>query len=452
MCVVTEDRVDLSSYEVNCIASTLKKYLRELPNPVIPVEFYNRFIEASRQPREEACVVSLRHLVAQLPVAHRSTLQTLMAHWCRVCQLQQGRAEPPAVLTQALCHVLLRPSWDNILQMVHNTEAHLRIVELLLLRGDWGEQLPDFGTTAPVVQLVSVYRKGGSNKLIKIYQSNGKYGFALPLRYNSVVELINCHLNTSLRQYNRTLDVKLLYPVSRFHQGEEEVGDVEAVTQKLMAVNCNYQVRSRLYDQHYEELSKLQQEIELKKHAQDAFRETLIILQEQILANTQLKKEALPHEMEAWLLSKGVKKERINSLLQDSSAQVRDVGRETFLQSGSDHLPHHNPSTWLLADCSRQRAQELLAGKPDGTFLIRKSTKVNQYALSIVADGEIGHCLIEETGEGYFGFAEPYNIHPDLKSLVLHYAHTSLEEHNDKLRTTLAYPVYAQDAYIFLQS
>lgn len=62
-----------------------------------------------------------------------------------------------------------------------------------------------------------VFRKGGSNKLIKICHRNGKYGFTEPLSFNSVVELINYYHNVSLAQYNRTLDVKLLYPVSRFH-------------------------------------------------------------------------------------------------------------------------------------------------------------------------------------------------------------------------------------------
>lgn len=65
----------------------------------------------------------------------------------------------------------------------------------------------------------------------------------------------------------------------------------------------------------------------------------------------------------------------------------------------------------------------------------------------------MGHCLIHKTEKGY-GFAEPYNAHPTLKSLVIHYAHTSLEEHNVALKTTLAYPVFApeRDQYLNLAS
>lgn len=63
-----------------------------------------------------------------------------------------------------------------------------------------------------------VHRKGGNNKLIKIFHRDGKYGFSDPLTFSSVVELINHYRNESLAQYNPKLDVKLLYPVSKHQQ------------------------------------------------------------------------------------------------------------------------------------------------------------------------------------------------------------------------------------------
>lgn len=66
--------------------------------------------------------------------------------------------------------------------------------------------------------LSSRCRKGGNNKLIKIFHRDGKYGFSDPLTFSSVVELINHYRNESLAQYNPKLDVKLLYPVSKHQQ------------------------------------------------------------------------------------------------------------------------------------------------------------------------------------------------------------------------------------------
>lgn len=62
------------------------------------------------------------------------------------------------------------------------------------------------------------FRKGGNNKLIKIYHRDGKYGFSEPLTFSSVVELISHYRHESLAQYNTKLDLKLMYPISRFQQ------------------------------------------------------------------------------------------------------------------------------------------------------------------------------------------------------------------------------------------
>jgi len=41
------ETVDLASFDSAVIASTMKKYLRELPDPVIPEQFYTSFIDAA---------------------------------------------------------------------------------------------------------------------------------------------------------------------------------------------------------------------------------------------------------------------------------------------------------------------------------------------------------------------------------------------------------------------
>jgi hypothetical protein len=68
-------------------------------------------------------------------------------------------------------------------------------------------------------------RKDGANKLIKVLQRNGKYGFSEPFKFDTVTELIHHYRTTSLAQYNPVLDIKLLYPVSR----KEKVSDTEVL-------------------------------------------------------------------------------------------------------------------------------------------------------------------------------------------------------------------------------
>lgn len=92
-------------------------------------------------------------------------------------------------------------------------EASLEAVKVF-----WGMHFQHSVLIFPPVFLLSTFRKGGNNKLIKIYHRDGKYGFSDPLTFGSVVELISHYRHESLAQYNTKLDVKLMYPISRFQQ------------------------------------------------------------------------------------------------------------------------------------------------------------------------------------------------------------------------------------------
>ncbi|XP_067423920.1 phosphatidylinositol 3-kinase regulatory subunit gamma [Emydura macquarii macquarii] len=351
-------------------------------------------------------------------------------------------------------------------------------------------------------------RKGGNNKLIKIYHRDGKYGFSDPLTFNSVVELINHYRHESLAQYNPKLDVKLMYPVSRYQQDQLVKEDnIDAVGKKLQEYHCQYQDKSKEYDRLYEEYTRTSQEIQMKRTAIEAFNETIKIFEEQchtqeryskeyierfrregnekeierIMMNYEklksrlgeihdskmrleqdLKKQALDNreidkkmnsikpdliqlrkirdQYLVWLNHKGVRQKRINDWLGIKNENIDDT---YFVNEEDENLPHYDEKTWFVGDLNRIQAEDLLHGKPDGAFLIRESSKKGCYACSVVADGEVKHCVIYSTPRGY-GFAEPYNLYSTLKELVLHYQQTSLIQHNDSLNVRLAYPVYAQ--------
>lgn len=133
-----------------------------------------------------------------------------------------------------------------------------------------------------------------------------------------------------------------------------------------------------------------------------------------------------------WLINRGVHYPQIKVLMESGFEAWAKMNRE-------QQDAHHDEHTWYLPHCSRGDAERLLFGKPTGTFLIRPSSS-GDFALSIACNNTTNHCIIYETAHG-FGFAIPYNVYQTLLSLVLHYAHSSLEEHNDQLPTTLKYPV-----------
>ncbi|XP_021922508.1 phosphatidylinositol 3-kinase regulatory subunit gamma-like isoform X3 [Zootermopsis nevadensis] len=546
--------VDLSGYGFSTIASVLKRFLLELPDTVIPIQWYNKFIDVSGITNDEQCASRVSRLVQDLPEHHKSTLHFVMVHFCQICQLQyaRGMTEPPTHIIDFLCHAFLRPPWDKAVEMVCHTKAHLRIIEMLLLCVDWGVERPSFApkiTSGSILETemdvgecpsslhnaewywgditreevnekfmdttdgtflvrnasnrkgeyTLTVRKGGTNKLIKVLLKNGKYGFSEPFKFDTVTELIHHYRTTSLAQYNCMLDIKLLYPLSRKQKGLESaiVGDPVSVAEKLMNIHKEFTAKVNMYDGYSEDFSCTDRDICLKQHVLEAFEVTVRMFDDQIfllenfqkytqaseiwnardtinllkchlksvkdcqrLAEDELKQQfafshsieremvslkpdiihlfKLKEKYEGWLRQHGMKQQYISQFLManDSAASLKYLLSDAKVNA----LPQENEGTWLLKDCTRLNAEHLLARHPDGTFLVRPS-QTGQYALSIVCNGVVNHCIIFQTVHG-FGFVESYTIFKSLKSLVLHYAQNSLEEYNDLLNTTLAYPVF----------
>ncbi|CAD5112149.1 DgyrCDS1388 [Dimorphilus gyrociliatus] len=305
--------VCLDSIAPSSISSAILQYLRELPDPPIPVSFYKEFIKVSNSEQ-------LFKLYETLPMQQKSTMDCLLSH------ISKSR-----IPVRFFSTLFLRPGWNNILDIEKNLTKHETILNRLakvdnkcitetpprrVSCRNLEEQYwywPNLSRDKAAKLLVSqpdgsflvrdssnkpgdytlTLKCDGKCRLVKIYQKNGKFGFCHPnYEFKSVFDLVESFKFSSLAAYNPELNIKLLYPIERGCEDLENMNEKE-ILEAFLKVHDEISIDERRVLLNWEKSVDLENDLSLKKTALEDFKELSKIFESQ---ERKLKRFSQLHE------------------------------------------------------------------------------------------------------------------------------------------------------------
>jgi len=125
-------KVQFENYNVHCVASIFKIFLRRLPDPLVPFEYYDNVLRAMTLPEKE-CQDELLSIFNGLPRHHKGTLERVVFHLARVAQKQEDNKMNPQNLAIIIAPCIIRaPDHIPPLTVAQQIGPTTRAVEIII--------------------------------------------------------------------------------------------------------------------------------------------------------------------------------------------------------------------------------------------------------------------------------------------------------------------------------
>ncbi|XP_051545048.1 unconventional myosin-IXAb isoform X3 [Myxocyprinus asiaticus] len=125
--------VNLDDYNIHVIASVLKQWLRDLPNPLMTFELYEEFLRAMGLQDNREVVQGVYSVIDQLSRTHLCTLERLIFHLVRILFQEETNRMSANALAIVFAPCILRcPDTTDPLQSVRDISKTTACVELII--------------------------------------------------------------------------------------------------------------------------------------------------------------------------------------------------------------------------------------------------------------------------------------------------------------------------------
>ncbi|MCI4381971.1 hypothetical protein PGIGA_G00258110 [Pangasianodon gigas] len=166
--------VNLDDYNIHVIASVLKQWLRDLPNPLMTFELYEEFLRATGLQDKKEVVKGVYTVIDQLSRTHLSTLERLIFHLVRISLQEETNRMSANALAIVFAPCILRcPDSIDPLQSVQDIGKTTACVELIIC-----EQVNKYRARLKDISSLEFAESKAKIRLTHIRRSMGKIRFS----------------------------------------------------------------------------------------------------------------------------------------------------------------------------------------------------------------------------------------------------------------------------------
>ncbi|KAF1383643.1 hypothetical protein PFLUV_G00133990 [Perca fluviatilis] len=123
----------LDNYPIHTITGLVKRWLRELPDPLMTFSLYSDFLHAVELPESAERIRAVYQKVEELPPANFNTLERLIFHLVRVAKEEEHNKMSPSSLAIVFAPCILRsPDVDDPFLGMKDVSKTTRCVEILI--------------------------------------------------------------------------------------------------------------------------------------------------------------------------------------------------------------------------------------------------------------------------------------------------------------------------------
>lgn len=131
------DEVEFEHYQVHVLASVLKSFLREMPEPLLTFECYENFITAANLEVESDRVATLYDILKKLPPPNYDLMERLMFHLARIALHEETNRMSAASLAIVFAPCVLRtnkvvPAQESLVDIGSQTQCIETIIKVQL--------------------------------------------------------------------------------------------------------------------------------------------------------------------------------------------------------------------------------------------------------------------------------------------------------------------------------